>query len=622
MRRYRYVIAITMAILAAIIIVAPVLAAYYTEITVTESDGNSYDMLPVAASIDIDYLATNNFIESDGRDVRVKTIGGAEVPFMLVDDKVLFASSIDNDRQNTFRLSTGNSLIDDFAIITGDGGYVTIAHHANLELADNFDLEYDGYIDTSSSTNYYPTVEGATTWYRGSQGTSHVADLPTDITKGDLLLLFFNTHATITNINTPSGWTSLFKVGEGTDHAIMVAYKEAAGGESTVTVTTTASVYSTTNSYRISGYTSAPEATYTNSETYDDKPDSPILTPTWDEASTLWITGFGMQDTRTVSSNPTSYGSLQYVNQNANACGSARRNLKATSEDPSYFTMSGSCQWYAWTVAVRGEFPTGNIIYKPNAIGVGGNNDDIIAAIHGTSGKVLKAESFNTGDYKINVYADTTNFKLDIDDSPEDSTALSGATVLDNANDWLLTFTYADYYKHTTSDTLRLTYEPDDIITGTTLPNELAAGTYDGTITYGSEPSGVSVSVSGLETYEISYPMDPAGSQDIISPTTAPLFDVDLDKLAHNPLQPIVALIAAEALLTERLVWLAGAFIGLFVALLIVLWKSEGQLTFTAFAGLGFCIIMYLSGIFPLWTIVVFAFGAVSALVWERVIAL
>ena len=437
----------------------PVLAAYYANIDVTESNGTSYDMLPVIATMPIDYLAEYGFISEDGLDVRIKNSQGNGVPFMLAEDKVVFASDITGDMVSRFQLTTGNDPLDSFAVCTGDGGYVTIDYHANLELADNFDLEYDGYIDTSSSTNYYPTVEGATTWYIGSQVTSHVVDLPADITKGDLLLLFFNSHGAITNINTPSGWTSLFKVGEGTDHAIMVAYKEAAGGESTVTVTTTASVYSTTNSYRISGYTSAPEATYTNSETDDNKPDSPILTPTWDDASTLWITGFGMQGTRSVSSNPTSYGSLQYVNQNTNACGSAIRNLKATSENPSYFTMSGSCQWYAWTVAVRGEFPTGNIIYKPNAIAVGGNNNDIIAAIHGTSGKVLKAESFNTGDYKINVYADTTNFKLDIDDSPEDSTALSGATVLDNANDWLLTFTYANYYKHTTSDTLRLTYQ-------------------------------------------------------------------------------------------------------------------------------------------------------------------
>ena len=626
MRRYKYGLATALAVIAALALALPVMAAYYSTISVTESNGTSYDMLPVLASMDIDYLADNHFIEGDGRDVRVKTAGGADVPFMLVDDKILFASKINESITNQFRFSTGNSLISDYAIVVGDGGHVTTVDHANLEPADDFEIEFDGYIDTSTvSSSTAPTVAATQKSKETSKVTTHTVDLPASISAGDLLLMFVasNEHLVGTNtITWPPGWTQLFYE-EGTDKTVGVAYKIAAGTEgSTVDFTTDVSACSSHITYRVTGFYGTPEYQY-NTFSTDNPPDPPSLSPSWNSYNNLWIAGYSGKSDYYPSAYPTNYNGGDYERETTEysnvAC--AWRKLEVATEDPDTFTMagSGSHNVATWTIAVRGT-PDGDV-YKAGAFTIFKSAVGSYSALIPNYNKIVTA-TVTSGEYTVIVGADSTNLYIKIDGDTKDTTALSGVSITDNANDWIVELPNCDYFKLTTSDTLRLTYDPDDIIIGTTLPNELAAGTYDGTITYGSNPAGIAVELSGLETKAVSYPTDPVETTDIIQPTTADLFDVNLERLQANPLQPIVAIIASGINLTERLVWLALAFIGLFILLVFILDKSEGQLSFTFFGGAGYCLIMYLLGIYPLWIIVVFAIAGIASLVYERVIAL
>lgn len=562
MSRYKYTIATALAALAALLLAAPVLAAYYADITVTESGSNSYDMLPVAADMDIAYLATNGYIETDGRDIRVKTIGGAEVPFMLVDDKVLFAPSIKPNRQNAFRLSTGNGLINDFAIVTGDGGYITIADHANLELSDDFEIEIETWIDTAGSVSYlYNEGALAADWVEGysdaspehSKESDHLKIVAYDWDDGEQGTYVTDSTVDLTNVKTLKiDWQNA-----GEDHAANAAF---------FVVSTVKGGAASTYDARIDKYRD--------------------FSRTWDELDVSDLTG--------------SYYIRLHAQDGTAADNHAESDLRT------------------YSVVAVGSY----IVFKESAFYICIEDTDLTAHIAGGTPKTLTVSGISSAEYLVKVYADGSDFSIDIDGSTEDTVALAGASVPDNANDYILPSVYFNYYKLTTSDTLRLTYEPDDILIGTTLPNELTAGTYDGVITYGSAPSGISVAVGGLETTAVSYPTDGGASQDIIRPTTAPLFDVNLERLEYNPLRPVVVLIATEVNLTERLVWLGGGFFILFAVLLVVLWKSEGQITFTAFAGIGVCIVMYLLGIFPLWPTIVFGIGVVASFIWERVVAL
>lgn len=99
----------------------------------------------------------------------------------------------------------------------------------------------------------FPVVEAtASTSYSANQ-TSHTIDLPTGITSGDLLLLWFCMDSTTGTVTTPTGWD----LEEGpllqTDRSLL--YSRVADGSegSTVTVATSNSESSTAIAVRISG---------------------------------------------------------------------------------------------------------------------------------------------------------------------------------------------------------------------------------------------------------------------------------------------------------------------------------------------------------------------------------
>lgn len=614
--------------IAGLLITVPVLAAYYVNIDVTESNGTSYDMLPVAVTMPIDYLADNQFIRADGRDVRIKDNLGSDVPFMLVEDRVVFASDITGDMTSRFQLTTGNSLLGDFHVCIGDGGYVTVADHANLELGDDFEIEFGGYVDTASIYEY-PTV--ADTASSGAdETTSHTIDLPSNIAAGDLLLLSFGgfeDNPIARTLTLPDGWTTL--VNRTGDHIIVgVAYKIADGGEgSSVTATTSRTMSSAHQTFRITGYQGVPAASSSSSEMYNTNPDPTSLTTTWSN-KTLWVAGFGggAGADISLSSYPSDYSAGSSVENKNGALNewswvaSCMREYKVYTEDPGVYTMSGNTRWFSWTVGIQGSGDY--LVRKDCAYNLIAGGGKVEANIFGASVKTVTA-TLPSGVYTVNIWADGTNFGIDIDDSTEDSTALGGVSVPDNGNNLIiLNVPYYNYYTHTTSDTLRIDYDPDSIISGTTLPNEENPGTHDGIITWGSNPAGISVSKSGLQSEETYYIEDiDSAHRDIIEPEPAELISgVNLERLESNPFHPLVEAIldASGGNLTASLIWIGGAWFLFIAAVVGTFLLSKQQLVFTSAVGLGLSILFYVMGIFDYWIIIIFAFGTVAAVIHER----
>lgn len=139
-----------LAALASLLVVTPALAyTYSTKLQVVESNGDAHVKLAMIANVDNDYLATHGFIDTDGLDTRVE-LGGAAIPHMLADDKVLFVNTIGANTTNNFYYTVGNTLLSSFDVITGYDGYVTIGDDDSIELGDTFEVEQEGYIDTSS----------------------------------------------------------------------------------------------------------------------------------------------------------------------------------------------------------------------------------------------------------------------------------------------------------------------------------------------------------------------------------------------------------------------------------------------------------------------------------------
>lgn len=147
-----------------------------------------------------------------------------------------------------------------------------------------------------------------------------------------------------------------------------------------------------------------------------------------------------------------------------------------------------------------------HLVYKQNAFRVYVSGANTIQATIGPDAGptvTLTANGISSGDHTVNVTSDTVNVYLYIDGTLYAWAA--AVAVPDNANNWTLcqnnVMPYMDYYEHTVSGTLIADFDPDSIIVGTTLPDE-QGGDQNGVITWGVNPSGISLLFGSLTTYE------------------------------------------------------------------------------------------------------------------------
>ena len=184
-----------------------------------------------------------------------------------------------------------------------------------------------------------------------------------------------------------------------------------------------------------------------------------------------------------------------------------------------------------------------------------------------------------------------------------------------------------DPYEYPGDFTQVLWFQPNTIIEGTTLPDRM--GNEDGIITWGANPPGINITHGRLIPEEEEYIFEPVtpSSQDIIKPEPETMIgDVDLERLHDNPLYPLVQILSIDGFLNERLVWLGLAWFFVIVAMLGVHLgfdtrpnsEKPQHFVLTTITGLGLSILFYTMGIFPLWVIILMAFGLGGSIIWER----
>jgi hypothetical protein len=202
----------------------------------------------------------------------------------------------------------------------------------------------------------FPVVAASITSKEDSNTTSHTVSLPSGISVGNLLLVFFATDGdnTITNWG---GFTEIFSVSNGTASSLHVGYKIAVGSD-TLTVTTSSSEESSHVAYRITGHHTSqmPEASSGNTGN-SDSPDPDELTPTGGAKDYLWIAAEGNDHLDTTSAWPTNFTLYNKEESNANAggcnVGVGGYELNASVLNPGTFTLDAGEQWVACTVAVH-----------------------------------------------------------------------------------------------------------------------------------------------------------------------------------------------------------------------------------------------------------------------------
>jgi len=202
----------------------------------------------------------------------------------------------------------------------------------------------------------YPQV-AATNTSSSVSGTSHVVSLPSGISVGDLLLVFYACDGD-NSITDWDGFTELFSMDDGSQIFLAVGYKIATGSD-TLTITTANSESAAHISYRITGHHDSvmPEvSTGVNSNSSNPDPDS--LTPTNGPKEFLWIAVEGNDDVDATSVYPLPDNNLSKTSGTGNKnchLSVCSDELEQASLDPGTFTIAAGEQWVACTVAVHPE---------------------------------------------------------------------------------------------------------------------------------------------------------------------------------------------------------------------------------------------------------------------------
>ena len=417
-------------LLLVLLIPSVVMAAFYSApITVTESDDNSYTQLPVSVSVSNSYLADSYFIDSTGLDTRL-LLGSTELRHMLASDRVTFVADITASSQHNFSYTTGNSLLDDFPIIVGHNGYVTITDVLALEPTNDFTLEANGYYGIATSGSSI-SKEDAVVIYADGAGNIVGAILGADA------------PASPTGFVDPDGaWT---------DEALV----------------------------------------------YDDDtgPDAECLVPAASWGSFLEVTRAATVCKGVRFHADYDVGEIEQINLDAYYNGAWHDVYEGIFANNAWVEKNFVDNAVYNVTAIRAKFYNANA----GAITALWNEADLLALTEDLS---VTAAIATSGEYDVILDADAggNTLKLYLGATEEDSAVLGANSVPNTGGHWYMLSDgtpYLNSYEHSVAGTLIAWFQPITMIIDTTLPDREGTA-QDGTITWGSDPTGVTTSIGAL----------------------------------------------------------------------------------------------------------------------------
>ena len=542
---------------------SPVLAYLYrATFTVSNNGSTDYTALPVTCSpVDVDFLIANGFITTaTALDTRVETLGGTDQIHMMAEDRIMaFCPSLESDSQLNWYLSTGNTALADFPVIVGDDGYITVTDHADLELGNNFSIEFEGWVDASVSNTYVNQTDSFQL---------------TDDGVGSVVATLNYTQYYYNEGVLEDDWT--------------IGYVSGAGSQSKMA----------DHLYLVTGVVNGDERTYVTDAVVN-------LT----DVNTLYIDWESLTMGRNylvVSTNKMAdYNTFNYRLSHTDAIfGRTVESLDVSAASGNYYIRVHTR--YSLATAQKGELS----VYR----------------VYTDSGLLfeISATGVSADEHIVTAWGNTTHFGLDVDGVTEDSVVLGEVNIPDCATDWAISsIPYFNYYKHSVNGTLIAWYQPISYIVGTTLPNRLLPGSHDGTITWGTNPTGVNVTLGSLTAPEstVTTEEEEGGYQGAMHNVGVTDWFLEPDvgtKLAAHPLRPLVTIWSDNSTVTEVQAW---RFLGLALLLLITVVAAvivRGHLLIAGLACGGTIALLVQQTVWPGWTLVFIIPAIIAGVMAER----
>jgi len=563
-----------------VVLAVTVLAyTYRATYTISENGTASYTMFPAMVASNNDWMITNGFItNADALDTRIETLGGLIKPHMITDNMTLTAVAVPSTSQTNLYFTTGNSLLSNFDIITGRGGYITTADDPALELGDNWTVEQSGWIDTTAGSDKNLARKGIAFRTYISATENITSQLNEDV--------YLSFNGTTDYVNSGNSTTLSF----GTGSFSIEAWARASANGTIVDKKLSGSpytgyfldivgdkahfyMYAPSTSNEIIGGTTITDGAWHHIVGVRDQGDDKLYlyvdgssdaTPVAEtdlNTDTIKDLEWGVNGAHTVFLN----GDLDEIRiyNEAVTSGNVTINFnRGRIGQPQPYSQTDLVAW--WHV----DEGSGNVTYDETV----NNNDGTIYGATWSSPPAVNvtATGISSGEYIVTTSANTTHLRIAIDGTIVDTATLS-ANVTDNINDWVWgqnnVMPYSDNISISVNGTQVLLYEPVTYIIGDNLP-DLAGASQNGTITWGANPTGVTVSLGSMVSSSQPTPglaiTTPA--QDILPEAEVSDWFVVPDisgTLLTNPMRPFVTILSDNSTLTEIQSWrlLALAFI-------------------------------------------------------------
>lgn len=418
---------------------------YYFEFSISNNTTTDYTNIPIFIGISGNSMIDAGYLNASGNETTLKE-GSTDNSYLVTDNNtIVVIPTIVAGQTRTYRFYTGYSPAVQQSIIPGYGGYFTVADHADLELSDNFTITCNNtFVKTSVSDNICSKL-GAL--LLGSDGSGNVT--------GKII----NSPTTVT-CSGESGGLALFN------------------GSNT----------------RWAQKLTVPVSIVTDGGAYLKKVGSPTGTVnfTLRKASDDSILHtFGTLDAAELTTSYVLYHyASNYYNDTSQTC---YLSVEYAGGDKSNYVVS---KYDAATGIV------GNRAYYDGSWH-DLTNDMCIYLIYSEIGCGVSS-AVATGEHDIILVADGSNLTLTVDGVDVDTTTLDGASVPDNANNYIFGSTSVPYIGSlsiTTGGTLRATYSPTSMIVSSNIPNNTASGSYNGTITWGTNPDNFIITQLGVKSY-------------------------------------------------------------------------------------------------------------------------
>lgn len=427
---------------------------YYVEFTVAENSSTDRTYLPILTGINGQNLIDSGYLSSSGNITNMME-GSSNTDYGAATSNItLLIPSLLASQERTYRFYTNYVPSVAHKIILGLAGYFTISDDSALEIGDNGTVRLTNtYIDFGSSDNIV-SKENSFAIYNTSSNISAVvygADSATNLTleadaAGD------ETNLTVSG--SPTNWQAV-STNNDTTYVYTAGAVYVRDLYSLTDSTVSGPINSVTFYFRI-------RQTAGGADTYA-KPHFKIGGTVYDgneqtQAGTSWAT-----KNQAFSTSPATSSNWTWSEINDMQIGISLKN------------GAGGAQAQASRAYVT-------VNYNP-----------LIRAAS------VNATGLSSGNYTIEASLNTTNLTISIDGIVEDTDALSGVSIPNYATDWVIggnsTRCISDF-QIDVDGTTKASYAPTSIINGTTLKDQ--TGSYNATITWGTNPSNVIITISGI----------------------------------------------------------------------------------------------------------------------------